>query len=69
MSRVSSESLSILWSFGMGTAQRVPCHWLARDFPGPKCSYLISCIRSMNPYEMLRRERARFILGPGRDAA
>lgn len=26
-------------------------------------------LRCMNPYEMLRSERARFILGPGRDAA
>ncbi len=69
MSRVSSQSLSILWSFETGTAQLVTCHWLERDFSGPKCSYLIACVRSINPYEMLRREQARFVLGPGRDAA
>ena len=39
-------------------------------------SYLVdsnACIglglRCMNPYEMLRRERARFVLGTGRAAA
>ena len=26
-------------------------------------------LRCMSPYEMLRRERARFVLGPGREAA
>ena len=69
MSRAGSQSPSILWSFGTWTARHVPCHWLARGFPGPICSYLIACVRSMNLYEMLRRERARFVLGMGGTAA
>ncbi len=69
MSRAGSQSQSILWFFETWTARHVPCHWLARGSPGPMRSYLIACIRSMNLYEMLLRERARSVLGMGGAAA
>ena len=42
---------------------------MSRDSSQSLRSYPIACVRNMGLYEMLRRERARFILGTGRAAA
>ena len=69
MSRVSTQPLSVAPLLGAATVQRALCHWLARDFPGLMCSYLLARVRCISPYGMLRRERANFVLGTGRATA
>ncbi len=67
---------SAFWDWLVALALSHDCAIVTREVPADTTSKIKipnACIglglRCMSPYEMLRRERARFVLGPGRTAA